>query len=132
MIGSSLCVKVFAYAAPADMRKAFEGLSALVRIAMGHDPLSGSLYLFVNRRRKRAKVLLWDGTGLCIYAKRLEKGSFACLWREGAGGNLEMSVSELQLFLEGSQLAGRMPLSPVPLGERDLTLHGKCDSLSSC
>jgi transposase len=65
--------------------------------------------------RTRAKVLLWDGTGLCIYAKRLEQGRFACLWREAtAGAPLRLTMSELQLFLEGSALVGRVPLSPAP------------------
>jgi transposase len=50
--------------------------------------------------RKRAKVLLWDGTGLCIYAKRLERGRFACLWREASARVVRLTMSELQLFLE--------------------------------
>jgi transposase len=113
-------IHVYAYAAPADMRKAYEGLSALVRQDLGRDPLSGDLYLFCNRRRHRAKVLHWDGTGLCIYAKRLEKGRFACLWREGHRNELTLSESELRLFLEGSQLVGRVALSPTHLCEKDL------------
>ena len=96
-----------------DMRKGFDGLFAMVQRDLRRDPLSGDLFLFVNRTRKRAKVLLWDGTGLCIYAKRLEKGSFACLWREGAG--LDLTVTELQLFLEGAAAVGRVALSPAPL-----------------
>jgi transposase len=60
-------------------------------------------------------VLLWDGTGLCIYAKRLERGRFVCLWREGEGASLRLTVSELALFLEGSTLVGRVALSPAPL-----------------
>lgn len=115
MIGTSRQVRAFAYASPVDMRKGFDGLFALVRRELGRDPLSGDLYLFVNRSRKRAKVLLWDGTGLCIYAKRLEKGVFACLWRAGDGAALDLSVTELQLFLEGSALVGRVALSPAPL-----------------
>ena len=75
-------------------------------------PLSGDLYLFVNRKRQRAKVLMWDGTGLCVYAKRLEKGRFACLWREEGKRTLRLTVSELALFLEGSHLVGRVVLSP--------------------
>jgi transposase len=68
----------------------------------------------VNATRKRAKVLLWDGTGLCIYAKRLERGRFACLWREAEARVVRLTMSELQLFLEGSVLVGRVALSPAP------------------
>jgi len=65
---------VYAYSAPVDLRKGFDGLSALVLNDLGRDPLAGDFFVFANRTRKRAKVLLWDGTGLCIYAKRLEQG----------------------------------------------------------
>ncbi len=68
--------------------------------------------MFANRTRKRAKVLLWDGTGLCIYAKRLERGRFACLWRDDGLRTLRLTLSELQLFLEGCALVGRVALSP--------------------
>ncbi len=122
MIVGSLARRVYAYAAPVDMRKGYDGLSAVVREELGCDPLSGDLYLFVSRNRIRAKVLLWDGTGLCVYAKRLERGRFACLWRSGEGELLQLSASELQLFLEGCELVGRMQLSPPPLDEKTLVL----------
>jgi len=115
VIGSTRQVAVYAYGGPVDMRKGFDGLSALVANGLGHNPLAGDFFVFVNRTRKRAKVLLWDGTGLCIYAKRLEQGRFACLWREPApAAPLRLTMSELQLFLEGSALVGRLPLSPAP------------------
>jgi transposase len=119
MIGSTRQVAVWAYGAPADLRKGFDGLSALVSLGLGQDPLSGDCYLFVNATRKRAKVLLWDGTGLCIYAKRLERGRFACLWRDADARVVRLTMSELQLFLKGSTLVGRVALSPAPfvLGE---------------
>lgn len=79
---------------------------------MGRDELSGDLYLFVSRNRRRAKVLLWDGTGLCVYAKRLESGRFASLWGQKGASQVRLTVSELQLFLEGSKLVGRVALSP--------------------
>lgn len=123
MIGSAGRVRVYAYVAPIDMRKGFEGLSALVREGLGRDPLSGDLYLFTNRLRHRAKVLHWDGTGLCLYAKRLERGRFAALWRDDGRHELELSDSELRLYLEGSQLVGRMMLSPPHLCERDLYIE---------
>ena len=114
MIGSTRQVTVWAYGGPADLRKGFDGLSGLVSQGLRHDPLSGDCYLFVNATRKRAKVLLWDGTGLCIYAKRLERGRFACLWRAADARVVRLTMSELQLFLEGSTLVGRIPLSPPP------------------
>jgi transposase len=85
MIGSTRSLRVWAYPAPADLRKGFDGLSGLVT-RLGQDPLAGDCFLFVNRLRTRAKVLLWDGTGLCVYHKRLEQGRFAALWApDGAG-----------------------------------------------
>jgi transposase len=114
MIGSTRQVAVFAFGGPIDMRKGFDGLAAVVTQNLGRDPLSGDVFLFVNRTRKRAKVLLWDGTGLCIYAKRLEQGRFACLWRQGEGDAVRLTMSELALFLEGSSLVGRVKLSPDP------------------
>ncbi len=105
-------VSAYAYTAPVDMRKGFDGLSALVVQKLGRDPLSGELFLFVSRNRIRAKVLHWDGTGLCAYAKRLERGRFSCLWREESEPNVRLTLSELQLFLEGSKLVGKISLSP--------------------
>lgn len=115
MIGSSRRLRVFAYGAPVDMRCGFDGLHALVSNEMKQDVLEGELFLFVSRTRRRAKVLFWDGTGLVVYAKRLERGRFTAPWKsvEGKPG-LEMTVAELALFLEGSTLAGRVSLSPAP------------------
>lgn len=123
MIGSTRQVRVHAYAKPADLRKGFDGLSALVIRELGQDPLGGELFLFTNRSRRRAKVLLWDGTGLCIYAKRLEGRCFACLWREGEGKRLQLTLSELQLFLEGSALVGRIEVSPPTFIQKSLARH---------
>jgi len=113
VIGTTRKVTVWAFGEPADMRKGFDGLSALVTNELGRDPLCGDLFLFANRTRKRAKVLMWDGTGLCIYAKRLELGRFASLWRDN-GATVKLTTSELALFLEGSSLVGRVALSPAP------------------
>ena len=120
MIGSTRNIRVFAYGAPADLRKGFDGLAGLVQGEMGRDALSGDCFLFTNRNRTRAKVLVWDGTGLCIYMKRLEEGRFACLWRDDDGDDVELSQSELSLFLEGSTLVGRTSLSPQRTGRRSL------------
>lgn len=105
-------VNVYALGVPVDLRKGFDGLSALVVEGLGRDPLSGELFLFVSRNRERAKVLHWDGTGLCIYAKRLERGRFASLWRESGREAVRLTVSELELFLEGSKMVGKISLSP--------------------
>ncbi|MBS2031503.1 MAG: IS66 family insertion sequence element accessory protein TnpB [Deltaproteobacteria bacterium] len=82
MIGSTRRFSVFAYARPADLRKGFDGLFALVKRELQRDPLSGDVFLFTSRTRKRAKLLYWDGTGLCVFAKRIERGCVAALWRE--------------------------------------------------
>lgn len=104
-------VRAYAYTAPVDMRKGFDGLMAVVEQKLGRDPLSGELFVFVSRNLIRAKVLFWDGTGLCIFAKRLEQGRFARLWSE-EGETVRLTLSELQLFLEGSNLVGKISLSP--------------------
>lgn len=114
MIGSTRQVAVHAYASPTDMRKSFDTLSLLVTQGLSRDVLAGDLFLFVSKSRRRAKVLYWDGTGLCVFAKRLEKGRFAAPWERGEGKELRLTVSELTLLLEGSELVGRMPLSPAP------------------
>jgi len=111
MIGSTRNLTVYAYGEPADMRNGFDGLYTLVQRGLGRDPLSGDLFLFVGRNRKRAKVLLWDGTGLCVYSKRLERGCFANLW-QSSSSPVSLTTSELQLFLEGSTFVGRVCLSP--------------------
>lgn len=108
-------VSVYAYAEPVDMRKGFDGLSALVTAGLQRDPLNGDAYIFVSRDRVRAKVLHWDGTGLCVYAKRLERGHFARLWRDAGDTPITLTVSELDRFLDGSPMVGRVALSPPAL-----------------
>lgn len=108
MLGLSRRVRVFAYRGPVDMRKSFNTLSALV-LELGQDVVSGDAFLFVGKGRRRAKVLWFDGTGLCLLAKRLEKGRFAAVWEQA-----ELTSSELLLFLEGSEAIGRIVLSPPP------------------
>jgi transposase len=113
-------VTVYAYAQPVDMRKGFDGLTALVTEGLHRDALSGDAFIFVSRDRVRAKVLHWDGTGLCIYAKRLESGRFARLWRDDGDAPITLTVSELDLFLDGSTMVGRVALSPPALTQFSL------------
>jgi transposase len=108
-------VAVYAYGVPTDMRKGFDGLCAVVSQRLGRDPLNGDVYLFLSRDRVRTKVLHFDGTGLCIYAKRLERGRFASLWREERTEPMTLTVSELDLFLDGSAMVGRVALTPPAL-----------------
>ena len=114
MIGSTRRVGVYVYGAPVDMRKSFDTLSVLVTQQMGQELLSGDIFLFVGKNRRRAKALFWDGTGLCIYSKRLEKGRFTAVWKQPEGVTIRMTLSELSLLLEGSELAGKVSLSPAP------------------
>ena len=132
MIWNGRAVRVFAHAAPTDLRKGYDGLSALVRESLGRDPTSGDLYLFVSRNRIRAKVLLWDGTGLCVFAKRLEQGRFAALWERCASFQLELTSAELQLFLEGCALVGRRRLSPPEIDSNALLGNLSYASLRPC
>jgi transposase len=92
-------VRVFFYGAPCDMRKSFAGLTGLVKNVMKKDPLSGYLFVFVNRRGNYLKTLYWDRTGYCIWAKRLEVGSFVSNWGNERGR--EMDYTQLKLLLEG-------------------------------
>jgi transposase len=113
-------VTVYAHAEPTDMRKGFDGLSALVTEGMQRDPLNGDVYLFVSRDRVRTKVLHWDGTGFCLYAKRLERGRFARVWPDNDDTPITLTVSELDLFLDGSAMVGRVALSPPALTQFSL------------
>ena len=122
MIGQHAPVPVYAYGAPADLRKGFEGLSGLVQTGLGQDPLSGALYLFTNQRRTHAKVLYFDGTGLVLLTKRLFKGRFARPWVQQGAPSVELTVAELSLFLEGCELAGRWKLSPPAFEEKELAV----------
>jgi transposase len=120
ILGTSRAVRVHAYPEAVDLRKGYDGLFGLVKQGLERDPLGGDLYLFVNKRRDACKVLVWDGTGLCIFQKRLERGRFASPWRDG-GVVVRMTSSELALFIEGCELVGRRALSPdavvpAPLG----------------
>ena len=109
MIISARQVDVFAHAEPVDMRKSFDTLAALVKQELGQNLLSGSLFLFTSKNRKRAKVLYFDGTGLCLFAKRLDKGRFASITDRARSRSVKMTLSELTQFIEGSEAIGRSP-----------------------
>ncbi len=87
-----------------DMRKSFNGLYAIVVGKFSMDPTSGHLFVFCNRRRDRLKILLWDGSGLWVCAKRLEKGTFAWPGTDHTENTIEYSHAELNLLLGGLDL----------------------------
>jgi len=111
MFNFSRRVEVHICTRPTDMRASFDRLSGLVRNEFMKDPLSGHLFVFVNRSRTTCKSLYWDGTGLVIIHKRLETGLFSKfnrLW----GEYLEVTAAEFFLFLEGTDLSKRFIESP--------------------
>lgn len=103
--------KVYVCTQIVDMRKGFEGLYGLVKSHLELEPLSGHMFLFLGRDCKRMKVLYWDGTGLCLFHKRISKGRFNRFW-DSTSRTIEITASELQLFIEGCKLKGKLPLSP--------------------
>lgn len=99
-----LASRIFLATAPADMRKGFDSLAALVRDYLGHDPLSGHLFLFVSRHRDRIKILYFDAGGFAVWYKRLEEGTFRLPARSATGASVELRASELAMLLEGIDL----------------------------
>ena len=112
MIGTTRQVRVFVYRDPVDMRKAYDSLSALVTVHLKMTLTSGDLFAFIGKTRKRAKVLYFDGTGLCLFSKRLVTGHFVAPWARPGSGPIQLTVSELALLIEGSELVMRARLSP--------------------
>ena len=119
MIMLPSAVRIFLCTRPTDMRKGFDGLTGLVQECFGQDPLTGHLFLFVNRRRDRIKILYFDRDGLAIWYKRLEVGSFQ-LPQAGAQDGIELEPAQLAMLLSGIdlhsarqrkrfQLPGRVP-----------------------
>jgi transposase len=108
MFGLGLATKIYIAVEGVDMRKGFDGLYGLVRDRLGQDPLSGHLFLFSNRGRTRLKALVWDGSGLWVCAKRLEKGRFH--WPAADGSrSVTMRPEELAMLLNGLDLKQAQP-----------------------
>lgn len=100
LFGLGLQTKIYIAVEAIDMRKGFEGLHGLVRDHLGQDPLSGHLFLFTNKTKTRLKALVWDGSGLWVCAKRLEKGRFR--WPETEDvRSLTMRTEELAMLVNG-------------------------------
>lgn len=96
-------LRVYLYGEPTDMRRSYDGLSAMVRQKLSADPLDGALYAFVNRRGTQIRVLYFDRSGFCLWSKRLEAGRFISDWR--AVRTRQMDFTGLKLLLEGIEPA---------------------------
>ena len=105
MFGLDPATGIYLAAGVTDMRKSFEGLYGLVRDRLSCEPLSGHLFLFCNAQRNRLKVLVWDGSGLWVCAKRLEKGRFTWPHSGDAQGKVVLSHEEISLLLGGIDLS---------------------------
>jgi transposase len=104
VFGLGAATRIYVAVGSTDMRKGFEGLYGLVRDQLGLDPLSGHLCLFCNKGRNRLKVLYWDGSGLWICAKRLERGRFSWPSDGEQSARVTLSHEELSLLLGGIDL----------------------------
>jgi len=103
-LAQGLGVRIYLCTSPADMRKGFDTLAALVRAHLKHDPLSGHLFLFVGRDKDRIKILYWDSDGFAIWYKRLEEGTFRLAAAKNMGASVELKASELAMLLAGIDL----------------------------
>jgi transposase len=100
-------VRIFVARGATDMRKSFDTLAALVVDVVDEDPQSGHLFVFINKRKDRVKILWWDRSGYCLLAKRLELGQFRMYDQaSGDGGRYEVTMSDLTLLLDGIDLRG--------------------------
>lgn len=104
MLNVSSDTKIYAYTPPTDMRKGFNGLSGIIRSEFQADPTDGSLFLFVNRRRDRMKLLHFDGGGFWLYYRLLESGTFEQLVSQGDSCRLQIGSTELTMLLSGVSL----------------------------
>ena len=124
MIALAPQIRVFLYRVPTDMRKSFHGLIALTESALKQDPLSGSLFVFFNRRRDRIKILYWGQTGFCIWYQQLQQGTYQLPTEDALKGQetVEVTRSQLSLILDGIDLASvrqrpRFQRSKQPVGD---------------
>lgn len=106
MIGLTSTLRYYLYVPPADMRKGFDGLSGLITDKLNRNPLDGSVYIFINRRKDRIKLLLWDRNGLILFYKRLEKGTFELPVDETLTGGVTLNWEVLVMLMEGYSLRG--------------------------
>ena len=123
MLTLPAAVRIYVAAEAVDLRRGFDGLAAATRSLIREDPLNGHLFVFLNRRKNRIKLLVWDRTGYLLLYKRLERGTFHLPTEPAAGQrHVEVDAGELGLMLEGVDLRGaarrerwrRLPHWPAP------------------
>jgi transposase len=102
VIGLGAGARIYLRCGTTDLRKAFDGLAGIVEHELGRDLYAGELILFCNRAHTRLKAIYWDGSGLCLFAKRLEAGTFS--WPESTEAAKEITSAELSMLLEGIDL----------------------------
>lgn len=105
IISFSKNLRYYVYHQPTDMRKGFDSLGGLVNREFNMSPISGDVFIFLNRQHNRIKVLHWQGDGFAIYYKRLEKGTYELPLKENTHNHLEIQAQTLQLILEGISLS---------------------------
>lgn len=106
MFGWGAATRIYLAAGATDMRKSFDGLYGLVRDLLELEPLSGHVFLFSNAHRNRMKLIYWDGSGLWVCAKRLERGCFRWPAAEAGQTKIKLSHEEMALLVGGIDLAG--------------------------
>jgi len=104
MLNFSEATKIFAYTEPTDMRRGFNGLSGIIRSELQADPTDGSLFLFINKRRDRMKILHFDGGGFWLYYRLLEAGTFEELKTVGDSRSTRIDATQLAMLLSGVSL----------------------------
>ncbi len=110
MISLPAGTRIWVAAGVTDMRRGFDGLAAMVQIQLAADPFSGQVFVFRGRRGDRIKVLWFDGDGLCLFAKRLERGRF--VWPQATQGSIALTPAQLAMLLEG--IDWRRPIRTAP------------------
>ena len=99
MIGLPAGTHIWLAAGVTDMRKGFDGLAAMIQETLSENPFSGQLFVFRGKRGDLVKLLWWDGDGMCLLAKRLERGRF--IWPQAENGTVSLSRAQLSMLLEG-------------------------------
>jgi len=117
MISLAVGVRIMVPSRPVDFRNGLDGLAAMVPQGLNESPFAGDIFVFRAKRADRVKILYWDGTGLCLFHKRLERGRFA--WPPVRDGAIRLSAGQLGLLLEGlewSRVQPRPVIAPLLAG----------------